>query len=160
MDGTGRTGASGAPASPARERAASALEAEPRSVERSGPVRWVLIAVGSLFTALATLGALLPVLPTTPFLLLAAACFARSSPAFHRRLLANRQFGPYIAQWQRDHTVPRDAKFKAYALVVVTFAVSIALVDATWLRVTLAGLALALLAFLACLPTTPRPGGI
>ena len=119
-------------------------------------MRLFLLGSGVLFTALAAAGALLPVLPTTPFLLVAAACFARSSPALHRRLLANRTFGPFIAQWQRDRTVPRQAKRRAYGLVVVAFAVSIAVVDATWLRVLLGSLGIALIVFLARLPTTAR----
>jgi uncharacterized membrane protein YbaN (DUF454 family) len=126
----------------------------PEEVPERGPLRWLLVASGSLLATLAAVGAFLPVLPTTPFLLLAAACFARSSPAFHRRLLANRVFGPYLEQWQHDHSVPRDAKRKAYGLVVVAFALSIWLVDATWLRVTLAVLGVLLVALLAWLPTT------
>ena len=119
-----------------------------------GFARWCLLALGVVFTALGAVGAFLPVLPTTPFLLLAAACFVRSSPAFHRRLLENRVFGPYLAQWQRDHTVPREAKRKAYGLVIATFALSIALVEGTRLRLALAGIGAALIAFLAWLPTT------
>ena len=115
-----------------------------------------LLLLGLLFTALGAVGAFLPVLPTTPFLLLAAACFVRSSPALHQRLLANRVFGPYISQWQRDRTVPREAKRKAFSVVVVTFALSIALVDSTWLRGTLGAVGIALISFLAWLPTTPR----
>ena len=102
-------------------------------------------------------GAFFPVLPTTPFLLLAAACFARSSPALHKRLLGNRIFGPYIAQWQRDHTIPRDAKRKAYTVVVLTFALSIWLVDVTWMRGLLGGISIGLIVFLARLPTS-EPG--
>ena len=128
----------------------------PERPVRTGLARWCLLVLGLLLTALATVGAFLPVLPATPFLLLAAACFARSSPAFHRRLLANRLFGHYIAQWQRDRTVPRDAKRKAYGLVIVTFAVSIALVGGTWRRGILAGLGIGLIVFLAWLPTTAR----
>lgn len=121
----------------------------------SGPGRWLLLTLGLLLTSLAAAGAFLPVLPTTPFLLLAAACFMRSSPALHQRLLENRVFGPYIAQWQHDHTIPRAAKRKAYGLATVTFAVSIALVESTGLRVMLACIGVALIAFLAWLPTTP-----
>ena len=121
----------------------------------SGPGRWLLLVLGVLLTLLATAGAFLPVLPTTPFLLLAAGCFMRSSPELHQRLLENRIFGPYIAQWQHDHTIPRAAKRKAYGLATVTFTVSILLVDALRLRVLLACIGLALLAFLAWLPTTP-----
>ncbi len=126
---------------------------------KTGFARWCLLALGFLFTALGAVGAFLPLLPTTPFILLAAACFVRSSPAFHRRILANRLFGPYVAQWQRNRTVPPEAKRKAYGLVVVTFALSIALVDATSLRALLAGLGLALIGFLAWLPTSASDEG-
>jgi uncharacterized membrane protein YbaN (DUF454 family) len=116
--------------------------------------RSLLVSLGVVCTALGAVGAFLPVLPTTPFLLLAAACFARSSPAFHRRLLANRVFGPYLAQWQRDHTIPRAAKRKAYGLVVVSIGLSILIVGAPWLRWMLGAIGVVLLAFLARLPAT------
>jgi hypothetical protein len=124
---------------------------------RNAIARGALLGLGFAFTGLAAAGAFLPVLPTTPFLLVAAACFARSSPAFHRWLLARPVFGAYLAQWQRDRTVPREAKRKAYGLVVATFALSIWLVEATWLRAVLAALGTCLIAFLAWLPTTQRP---
>lgn len=125
---------------------------------KTGFARWLLLGLGLLLTILATIGAFLPVLPTTPFLLLAAACFARSSTRFHRRLLQNRVFGPYLKQWQHDHTIPREAKRRAYGLVVVTFALSIYLVDAPGLRWMLLAIGATLLAFLAWLPTTaPEP---
>jgi len=136
-----------------------ATSAAPDPGERSlagGPLRWLLFVLGILLTALAMVGAFLPVLPTTPFLLVAAACFVRSSPRFHRRLLENRAFGPYLVQWERDHTVPRAAKRKAYGLAVVTFALSIWWVEHTWLRVLLAVLGAALIVFLVWLPTTRR----
>ena len=126
---------------------------------RGGMARACLLVAGTVFALLGMVGAFLPILPTTPFLLLAAACFVRSSPAMHRRLLANRIFGPYLAQWQHDHTVPLEAKRKAYGLVVLTFVVSIAVVDGAWRRVALAGVGLALLLFLAWLPTTTRGSG-
>ena len=128
---------------------------EPRP--HSGPLRWLLVAAGVACTTLAALGAFLPVLPTTPFLLLAGACFARSSPRLRQRLLDNRFFGPYLAQWQHDRTIPREAKRKAYGLAVLSFALSIALVSETWLRVMLLVIGLALLAFLRALPTTKEP---
>lgn len=95
-------------------------------------------------------------LPTTPFVLLAAACFARSSPRFHERLRENRFVGLYLRQWQRERTVPRAAKRKAYGLIVLSFSLSICLVDLEWLRWTLAGVGAALIALLAFLPTVPR----
>jgi len=142
---------------PARSPAgAPASRPAPEVRYSNGPLRWLLLAVGLLTTGLAILGAFLPVLPTTPFLILAAACFVRSSPAFHQRLLANRLFGPYLSQWQHDHTVPRDAKRKAYGLVVISFGLSMLFVDLAWMRWTLATTGAALVIFLLCLPTTPR----
>jgi uncharacterized protein len=117
-------------------------------------MKWSLTLLGLLFTALGFVGAFLPILPTTPFLLLAAACFVRSSPALYRLLLANRVFGPYLSQWQRDRTISPAAKRKAYGLVLVTFPLSIALVDQTWMRCTLGVVGVALLAVLSRLPTT------
>ena len=120
----------------------------------TGVPRIALLVLGILFTTLGAAGAFLPVLPTTPFLLLAAWAFMRSSPTFHRKLLANRVFGPYIEQWQRDHSIPAEAKRKAYGLVAITFPISMIFVDLVWLRWTLAATGLALIAFLAWLPTT------
>ena len=126
----------------------------PDRPQATGAKRIALLIVGGLSTTLALLGAFLPILPTTPFLLLAMACYLRSSPELNRRLLANRAFGPYLAQWQHDHTVPLTAKRKAYGLVVLSFGLSIWFAHTLWLRVTLAVTGAALLAFLAWLPVT------
>jgi uncharacterized membrane protein YbaN (DUF454 family) len=56
--------------------------------------------LGFLFLGLGALGIVLPLLPTTPFVLLSAACFARSSERWHRWLLANETFGPMIRNWE------------------------------------------------------------
>lgn len=70
----------------------------------------ILNFTGILFVGLAILGAVLPILPTTPFLLVAAACFVKSSPTMHRKLLANKTFGPLIHDWQKYRSIPRKAK--------------------------------------------------
>ena len=128
----------------------------PKAAAQTGFRRWLLLSAGIFLTALGTLGAFLPILPTTPFVILAAACFAKSSPAFHRRLLANRFFGSYLAQWQSDHSVPLAAKRKAYGLVVLTFSVSIYLLDGNLWRWLLAILGLLILGLLASLRTTEQ----
>lgn len=87
--------------------------------------KYLLIFVGLLSIALGIIGAVLPILPTTPFLILALACFANSSPRFHRMLLNNRWFGSALQQWEENRTITRRSKIKAMILVVLTFSLSI-----------------------------------
>ena len=93
--------------------------AEPRVPIAVGPLRVVLLALGFVFVGLATLGVVLPLLPTTPFLLLAAACFARSSHRFHRVLLDNRIFGQLIRDWRDHRAIPLRAKIVAIAAIAL-----------------------------------------
>ena len=79
----------------------------------------ILIALGLLFVGLAVLGMLLPVLPTTPLLLLALACFARSSERLHGWLLSHRAFGPVIRNWHETRSMPRRAKIGALVAIAV-----------------------------------------
>lgn len=69
----------------------------------------------------------LPLVPTTPFVLLAAFCFAKSSPRLHHWLVTHRIFGPLIAAWQRDRSIPAGAKRAAYVAMIAVFTLSIAL---------------------------------
>ena len=87
--------------------------------------KYLLILCGLLSIALGIIGAVLPILPTTPFLILALACFANSSPRFHKMLLNNRWFGSALQQWEKDRTITRTSKLKAIVLVVLTFSLSI-----------------------------------
>ncbi|MDH2894903.1 DUF454 family protein [Rahnella variigena] len=114
--------------------------------------RILLIMVGWLCVVLATLGVVLPLLPTTPFLLLAAWCFARSSPRFHHWLLHRSWFGSYLRHWQAHRALPKGAKPKAVALIVTTFAISIYFVPLLWVRILLVCMMLALLIMMWRLP--------
>ncbi|BDH46787.1 inner membrane protein YbaN [Salmonella enterica subsp. enterica serovar Choleraesuis] len=96
--------------------------------------RIILILIGWLAVALATAGVILPLLPTTPFLLLAAWCFARSSPRFHHWLLYRSWFGSYLRCWQNHRAMPRGAKPRAILFIILTFAISLWLVEHLWLR--------------------------
>ena len=91
-------------------------EREPNASPRpSGPRRPLFVALGGVFFALGAVGAILPVLPTTPFMILAASCFVRGSPRAHRWLLSNRIFGPMIRQWQQERTITVRTKVTAKA---------------------------------------------
>lgn len=118
-----------------------------------GPARLLLLAAGWLTLVLGFVGVFLPLLPTTPFLLLSAACFVRSSPRLHARMLAHPRLGPFLEQWRRERSIPRAAKLRAYALVIGCFTLSIVLVDGATARIALGALGLGLLVFLARLRT-------
>jgi uncharacterized protein len=124
----------------------------------SRTVRVLLIIAGSISLALGLIGVFLPLLPTTPFVLLAAACYARASPRFHGWLLANRTFGPLIAEWEQHGSIPYRTKVVAVALMSVTFAISITLfVRPVWLKVALAIIGVALAVWIYRLPSRDRP---
>jgi uncharacterized membrane protein YbaN (DUF454 family) len=86
--------------------------------------RWILIAAGVVCVVLGGAGVLLPVLPTTPFLLLAAWCFARSNPELGRRLLAMRIFRPYRPYLDGSRPIPERARWYTIAIVWIVVALS------------------------------------
>ena len=86
----------------------------------SAPVRWVLIVIGWFTLVLGIIGAFLPVVPTTPFVLVSAACFARSSPRFYRMLMENKYVGPYLRAWREEHRIPKHAKILATVMIALT----------------------------------------
>lgn len=114
--------------------------------------RILLLCLGWLAIVLGTLGIVLPLLPTTPFVLLAAWCFARSSPRFHHWLLWHSPFGRYIRHWQQHRAMPPGAKGRAMLLIVITFAVSIYLVNMLWVRIMLGVMLGVLLLFMWRIP--------
>lgn len=114
--------------------------------------RTILLIIGWLAVGLATIGVVLPLLPTTPFLLLAAWCFARSSPRFHHWLLYRSWFGSYIRYWQQYRAMPPGAKPRAICFTLLTFAVSLWLVKILWVRILLVVILAALLLFLWRIP--------
>lgn len=86
--------------------------------------RAVLVAAGVLSLLLGLLGAVLPGLPTTPFVLLAAACFAKASPRLHQWLVQHRWLGPMVRDWEAHHTLPLRIKWLASAMMALMVGVS------------------------------------
>ncbi len=101
---------------------------------RSPLLRYALLAIGWLSVALGVLGIFLPVLPTTPFLLLAAACFARSSPRFYRWLVEHPRLGPWIGDYLDGNGIPLKGKVYAIGLMWLSIGFSCYLVPLFWAR--------------------------
>jgi len=134
------------------------LSAPPPRPALSAPVRGLLIAAGSIALVLGAIGIFTPLLPTTPFVLLAAACFARASPRLHQRLLANRTFGPMIYEWEKHRSIPFRTKITAIVLMSTTLAASIIFfVEPWWLKAALATLGIGLAVWLYRIPSRDRP---
>ncbi|MGD8682451.1 MAG: YbaN family protein [Chloroflexota bacterium] len=119
-------------------------------------VRAVLLVVGTVSLALGVIGIFLPVLPTTPFLLVTAACYARASTRLYAWLLGQPSLGPIITAWRRSRSLPPGVKTRALVVVAITFVVSIALVDSLLVRAILVVIGAILVVFLYRIPTA-RP---
>jgi len=89
-------------------------------------IRILLIIAGTFFVGLGIVGIFVPVLPTTPFLLLAAACYARSSQRFYSWLLNNKWFGNYIRNYLERKGVPLKVKALTVTLLWITIGFSVA----------------------------------
>ncbi|MBB6542933.1 YbaN family protein [Thalassotalea piscium] len=107
---------------------------------------------GLFFVGLALLGAVLPILPTTPFLLVAAACFAKSSPRMHKMLLENKVFGPLIYHWQQTRSIPKRAKIIALLSMLLALAWSCYILPQWYLQLTVVLLVLGPFIFIYRLP--------
>jgi uncharacterized membrane protein YbaN (DUF454 family) len=83
-------------------------------------MRILLVSIGCLSLALGIVGIFLPLLPTTPFLILAAICFSKASPRLHQWLIHHPRLGPSIVAWQTRRVIPLKAKLLATLLLVPT----------------------------------------
>ena len=119
--------------------------------------RYLLIGLGSIFLGLGVLGVFLPVLPTTPFVLLAGACYARSSERLHQKLLSNRVLGPSLRDWDENKSIGRPAKITAIVMIVASFSFTIYVMENLVVRIGLAALGVGLVVFLLMVRTSRPP---
>jgi len=120
----------------------------------SALLRWILISCGWIAVAGGVVGIFLPLLPTVPFLLLAVACFSRSSERFHRWLVEHNHLGPLLRDYLRGAGIPLRAKTIAVVMVCVSFAATTILFARDfWLKALLIAVAVGVTLYLLSLPT-------
>lgn len=122
-----------------------------------GLKRWLFTGAGWLSLGLGAIGVIVPLLPTTPLVILAAYFFARSSPRLHQWLLDNRVFGPLIAEWSEHRSIPRRAKILAVSMIVIFGSMAIYLVEFIAARLALGVLFASVMTWLLTRPTSPQP---
>lgn len=122
---------------------------------------WVQVAfaaLGTLFLLIGIVGLFVPVLPTTPFLLLATACYARSSRRFYNWLMNHSAFGPLIIEWRTYRSIPWRIKLVAIATMTLTFGSSIIFfIKDGWLQLALTFFALMMAIWLYQIPSRDHP---
>ena len=133
---------------------------EPQRRHRPILIRAVWLTVGLLSLAAGAVGIILPGLPTTPFILLSAFCFARSSDRFLSWLTNSECFGPIIREWQENRALPsRKVKIYAVSFALICFGASIIYFaifsPIWWISIILGVLCIVVCTFLVRLPVTP-----
>lgn len=114
------------------------------------------LLAGMLSLLLGAIGAVLPLLPTTPFVLLAAFCFSRSSKSFHQKLLSNKLFGPMIIEWERHGVIPLKIKCLSSSLMLLMVSYSVIFRDMPlWLDIIAVGLVIVALSYIWTRPSVP-----
>jgi uncharacterized membrane protein YbaN (DUF454 family) len=130
-------------------------QAGPRT-SRSRPVRYLLQGIGWLSIVLGVIGIFLPIMPTTPFLLLAAACFARSSPRFYEWLINHPRLGPWIGGYLEGAGILLKAKIYAIVTMWISIGFSCYLVPLIWVRVIMVICAVLVTVYILRQKTKPK----
>jgi len=131
----------------------------PAVTEQGSPrVRFLYKVLGFVFVGLGVLGAFLPLLPTTPLLLVALWAFSRSSHRFHHWLYTHPRLGPRLREWKEHGTVPVKVKVSAISAMLVSLALMAFVAHAKWyVLVTSGALMLVGATYVLSRPSSPRP---
>ena len=117
-------------------------------------VRSAYVLVGHASIAVGFVGIFVPLLPTTPFVLLAAVCYSRGSERFHTWLHEHPRFGPMIVSWREHRAIGTQAKIAATLMVVLSVAYSVWRLQPPWMLLALA-VGATVLAFIVSRPSPP-----
>jgi uncharacterized membrane protein YbaN (DUF454 family) len=115
-------------------------------------MRMLWLVAGMASMSLGMVGLVLPIMPTVPFMLLAAFCFARSSRRLHGWLLSNPHFGPQIRAWNEKGAIPRPAKFFGSVSILAGIAISALVSFPVWVLIAQALVFVGVTAFLFSRP--------
>ncbi|AYF45247.1 MULTISPECIES: YbaN family protein [Halobacteriovorax] len=116
--------------------------------------RIIYLSFGIAFVALAIIGVFLPLIPTTPFLLLSAYCFSRSSEKYYQWLLNHKIFGEIITDWNKYGVVSIKSKIIAISMIIALFSYSLIYVDvAPTIKVIISLIGLSIITFLLTRPS-------
>ena len=114
----------------------------------------IYLLAGLLSLLLGLIGAFLPILPTVPFILLAAFCFARGYPPLYHWLRDRSLFASVLQDWERERAVSRSAKRKALTMIALSFALALYFAPSVWLKLLLLLIGFSVATFMA---TRPEP---
>jgi len=124
-------------------------------LKKSG--RIIYLCLGITTTILAVIGMVLPLLPTTPFLLLSAYFFSKSSKKLHNWLLEHKIFGPIISDWEKYGVIGVKAKVISTVLILSFFSYTLIFVNVEiWIKYIVAATGVGVLAFLLSRPSSPK----
>ncbi len=118
--------------------------------------RLIYLSIGWIFTALGFVGAFLPFLPTTPFLLVAVWAFSKSSPKLRRWLFSHPKFGHHLKNWFEKGAIDRKAKILSLSFMGISLGISIIISENIYMPIALAVLMLLVATFIVTRPS-PEP---
>jgi len=121
--------------------------------EQKNGFKPILFVFGWIFIVLGVIGIALPLLPTTPFLILSMICFSKSSDKYYHWLLRHRVFGPFLEDWKDKKIIRKSAKIKASFMIVLVFSFSIFTLKHLALKLLLLVIGICVLSFIWSRPS-------